>query len=264
MRGRHRAVAAAALAVVVIALVALAAMLAEIKLRSGLPWRELADDWRRFGYGRSGVLLVANAGMRGLAACTGHADRAVYRDDATIERLAPGASELRRRWLDVRREARAVRLARGRDVHGIFDLADRWDVALLKPHGGDYTALARAAMPVTCRALAAMGVEMAILSRLAPGARLPTHIGPAYSFLRYHLCLEGDGRAELVVDGERYRWREGEHVVFDETRPHSATNDSPAARLVLFADVLRPIGVRGLDSLVRATARATAGWHGWR
>ncbi len=43
----------------------------------------------------------------------------------------------------------------------------------------------------------------------------------------------------IDVDGERYSWRDGESVVFDETYIHYAENKTVRNRIIFFADVER-------------------------
>ncbi len=69
------------------------------------------------------------------------------------------------------------------------------------------------------------------------------HRDPYAGSLRYHLGLitPNDDRCFIDVDGERYSWRDGESVVFDETiftMPKIAPNDNV---LSFFADVERPL-----------------------
>ena len=45
----------------------------------------------------------------------------------------------------------------------------------------------------------------------------------------------------VQIDGERYFWRDGEGVIFDETYMHWAENRSEGNRIVLFCDVERPL-----------------------
>ena len=46
------------------------------------------------------------------------------------------------------------------------------------------------------------------------------------------------------MDGERYSWRDGEGVMFDETYLHYAENQSGQNRLILFCDIERPMRYR--------------------
>jgi hypothetical protein len=249
-----------------VCVVGCALLLLEAKHRSKLPWDRLLDGYRRFGWPQSAGCVVTNAGLRLWARATGHVDRAVYDTDTQIAAIAPAAAHLRNRWRDVRREALrllAIDCARAEHVHPSFALTgDLWELAVLKRHGRPFTPRARALMPATCALLARMDAEMALLSRLAPGTVIQTHCGPSYAFLRYHLCLVSDGRASITVGDVRYEWAEGHHVVFDETLPHSARNDSPDVhRLVLFVDLPRPL--LGLPALLPVACRLTADMHRW-
>ena len=68
-------------------------------------------------------------------------------------------------------------------------------------------------------------------------------------------------RCAIWVDGERYSWRDGQAVVFDETFMHWAENKTDTTRLILFCDVERPLRSRSIATLnhwIKATAiRAT-------
>lgn len=238
-------------------------VLMEARHRTGLPVRDLARDWRHLGWPRAAVLACSNLALRFWAAFDTFPQRPVYRTDREIEAIAPGAAGLKRCWTVVAGEAHAARFSRAQSAHAACQITnDAWDMFMLKRHGEAYDERARRLMPLTCRMLERMGVEMALLSRFAPGTTLPTHTGPSFAVLRYHLCLEGDGRAWIQVGDQRYHWRPGEHVIFDETVPHSAHNPADARpRLVLFADVVRPLA--GLAPLLRAAETATAGLHGW-
>ena len=86
-------------------------------------------------------------------------------------------------------------------------------------------------------------VKAAMFAELPPGGKLNAHRDPYAGSLRYHLGLvtPNDDRCSIDVDGERYSWRDGESVVFDETYIHSARNDTESNRIILFCDVERPL-----------------------
>jgi beta-hydroxylase len=101
--------------------------------------------------------------------------------------------------------------------------------------------------PRTVALLAAIpSVNAAMFALLPPGGKLGAHRDPYAGSLRYHLGLvtPNDERCAIVVDGERYHWRDGEAAVFDETYIHSAENRTDVARLILFCDVARPLTSR--------------------
>ncbi len=54
-------------------------------------------------------------------------------------------------------------------------------------------------------------------------------------------------RCFIDVDGERYSWRDGESVVFDETYIHYAENGTSQNRIIFFADVERPLKSRWMQ-----------------
>ncbi len=85
-------------------------------------------------------------------------------------------------------------------------------------------------------------VTTCMVSILEPGMELRPHHGPFKGILRYHLGLViPEGEIGIMVGGETYRWREGEGVVFDDTYLHSAWNRTSERRIVLFADIIRPL-----------------------
>ena len=80
-----------------------------------------------------------------------------------------------------------------------------------------------------------------MFSILEPGKHIPRHIGFFKGVLRYHLALEvpDEGECYILVGGEKYSWKEGEDVLFDDTYLHEVWNKSSKQRVVLFCDVLR-------------------------
>jgi beta-hydroxylase len=98
--------------------------------------------------------------------------------------------------------------------------------------------------PVTTALLREIpSVKAAMFAALPPGARLVRHRDPYAGSLRYHLGLStpNDDGCYIDVDGERYSWRDGEAVVFDETYLHYAENTTGQNRIILFCDVERPM-----------------------
>lgn len=97
--------------------------------------------------------------------------------------------------------------------------------------------------PETARLLRTIpGMKTAFFSILAPGARLPIHRGPYKGVLRLHLALlipEPD-RCGIRVGSDVRRWEEGKVLIFDDTFPHEAWNDTDRHRVVLFVDLMRP------------------------
>jgi len=100
-------------------------------------------------------------------------------------------------------------------------------------------------------------VKAAMFASLPPGARLVRHRDPYAGSLRYHLGLitPNSERCYIVVDGERYFWRDGEAVMFDETFIHHAENTTDQQRVILFCDVERPLSSRVVAAANRWFAR---------
>ncbi len=86
-------------------------------------------------------------------------------------------------------------------------------------------------------------VSAAMYATLPPGAVLNPHKDPYAGSMRYHLGLvtPNDDGCYIDVDGQRYSWRDGEGVIFDETYIHTAENRTGVERLILFCDVARPM-----------------------
>jgi beta-hydroxylase len=59
----------------------------------------------------------------------------------------------------------------------------------------------------------------------------------------------------IVVDGQPYHWRDGEAVIFDETYIHTAENKTDQPRIIMFADVERPLRNRVVTALNRFVIR---------
>ena len=87
-------------------------------------------------------------------------------------------------------------------------------------------------------------VSMAMFSIIDGGKHIPPHIGFFKSVLRYHLAMIiPEGECYILVNGEKYSWTEGDHVLFDDTYKHEVWNKSDGRRVVLFIDVLREKGL---------------------
>jgi aspartyl/asparaginyl beta-hydroxylase (cupin superfamily) len=103
------------------------------------------------------------------------------------------------------------------------------------------------------------GVYTAFFSVLEPQQHIKAHWGYWKGFVRYHLGVvipdnnrdrkcwirinpqaqARSGDREAIAQGEKYYWREGEAVLFDDTFLHEAANESDQVRVVLFLDVAR-------------------------
>jgi aspartyl/asparaginyl beta-hydroxylase (cupin superfamily) len=100
------------------------------------------------------------------------------------------------------------------------------------------------ACPETAAAVARIpGMKTALFSILSAGKHIPAHRGPYKGLLRCHLGLlvpEPDA-CRIRVGDQVAGWREGQVLIFDDTREHEVWNDADRARVVLFIDFLRPM-----------------------
>jgi len=99
-------------------------------------------------------------------------------------------------------------------------------------------------------------VKAAMFAELPPGGKLNMHRDPFAGSLRYHLGLvtPNSDRCFIEVDGQRYSWRDGEGVMFDETFIHWAKNDADSNRIILFCDIERPMRYRWAQAINRFLA----------
>ncbi|HEY1393641.1 MAG TPA: aspartyl/asparaginyl beta-hydroxylase domain-containing protein, partial [Methylibium sp.] len=116
----------------------------------------------------------------------------------------------------------------------------------------------RALCPRTVELLAGIpSVKAAMFASLPPGSRLVRHRDPYAGSLRYHLGLTtpNSDACYIEVDGQRYFWRDGEAVMFDETFIHYAENTTDQQRVILFCDVERPLYLAPMRWFNRLFAR---------
>jgi len=84
----------------------------------------------------------------------------------------------------------------------------------------------------------------AYFSVLGPRKMLMPHRGPWSGILRMHMGIDiptDGGGCLLSLEGDEYRWQNGEVVVFDDTYEHFAANLTDSPRVVLFMDYVRPM-----------------------
>jgi beta-hydroxylase len=212
------------------------------------PWRQMTDHSTFFA--PLNVLLYA---------CS----RVSARPYAPIAAF-PELELLRERWPEIRaealalREAQRIRASERYDDVGFNSFFRRgWKRFYLKWYDEAHPS-ASALCPRTTELLRAIpSVKAAMFAELPPGGQLRKHRDPYAGSLRYHLGLvtPGDDRCYIEVDGQRYSWRDGEAVMFDETFIHRAENATDTNRIILFCDVERPLKYRWVQALNRWFAR---------
>ena len=116
----------------------------------------------------------------------------------------------------------------------------------------DYMPSAIAQCPKTVDILKqTSSIKAAMFASLPSGSTLNRHRDPYAGSLRYHLGLvtPNDDQCYILVDGNRHVWRDGNEVLFDETFIHEAHNNTDQQRIILFADVHRPMRFAWADKL---------------
>jgi beta-hydroxylase len=176
----------------------------------------------------------------------------------------PEMSPLIENWRQIRDEAARlndegfIRAAAGYTDMGFNSFfRTGWKRFYLKWYGVDLPSAQRMCPRTTELLKSIPGVKGAMFASLPPGARLVRHRDPYAGSLRFHLGLitPNSDQCYLVVDGERYFWRDGEAMMFDETYIHHAENTTQLPRVILFCDVERPLSSGVVAALNRWFAR---------
>jgi len=172
----------------------------------------------------------------------------------------PELQVLQENWEEIRQEALNLfdegyikATAKHNDLafHSFFKTG--WKRFYLKWYG-DPLPSAQALCPKTVEMVNRIpSLNAVMFAMLPPGSKLGAHRDPFAGSLRYHLGLVTPNSDDcyIQVDGERYSWRDGEGVVFDETFIHSAHNNTAHNRIILFCDVERPLKWRAAQLINR-------------
>jgi ornithine lipid ester-linked acyl 2-hydroxylase len=159
---------------------------------------------------------------------------------------------LEAQWTTIRQELDAVlqqvdRLPNFQDIsadQASITQDDRWKTYFFYAYG--YKAENNCARcPQTTRLLEQIPeMKTAFFSILLPHKQIPEHRGPYKGLLRYHLALkvpQNDRACGIQVGDETRHWQEGKSLLFDDTFPHKAWNNTDEIRVILFLDVVRPM-----------------------
>ena len=136
-----------------------------------------------------------------------------------------------------------------------------WSKFYLKWYGYTHDS-AKKLCPNTVRILEKIpSVNDAMFTILPPNGQLTRHLDPIACSLRYHLGLDTPNSDDcfINIDEVTYSWRNGKALLFDETYPHYARNDSDQPRLILMCDVERPMNFigRGINLFFKGLMRMT-------
>lgn len=89
-------------------------------------------------------------------------------------------------------------------------------------------------------------IKSCVISILEPGIHIPMHVGYYKGILRYmiptHVPKERE-KVFLELNGIKYNWTEGKGVLWDDTFCHQVYNNSDENRIVVYMDIIRPLGI---------------------
>ncbi len=167
--------------------------------------------------------------------------------------------EIQNNWEVIREEVvnlyrqRYFELTKKPGSEAFYDIGFRtffkygWSKFYLKWYGYTHDS-AKKLCPNTVRILEQIpSINGAMFSILPVNGQLTRHLDPIACSLRYHLGLDTPNSDDcyINIDGVSYSWRNGKALLFDETYPHYARNDSDQYRLILMCDVERPMNFLG-------------------
>ena len=176
----------------------------------------------------------------------------------------PELAPLQENWETIRNEAlqlrhmQKIKAAEKNDDAGFNSFfKNGWKRFYLKWYDASHPSAERFC-PCTVALLKTIpSVKAAMFAELPPGGKLNMHRDPFAGSLRYHLGLDtpNSNQCFIEVDGQRYSWRDGQGVIFDETYIHWAENTSNEDRIILFCDVERPMRYRWAQAVNRFLGR---------
>jgi aspartyl/asparaginyl beta-hydroxylase (cupin superfamily) len=199
---------------------------------------------------------------------TGGAERPVFFD---VDQTCPALRGLDRGFPAIREEllgllAEKASIPRYHDldrmqtyISNTVDPDKDWKVFYLYAMG-EKPAENRAKCPRTAALLDEVpGLFQAFFSILDGGKSVPAHCGPYRGYLRYHLGLvvPGEDPPSIRIRDQHYTWEEGQSILFDDSWDHEVTNRAASDRVVLIADIRRPMPApldavnRGVEAAMR-------------
>jgi ornithine lipid ester-linked acyl 2-hydroxylase len=166
--------------------------------------------------------------------------------------LFPWVRKVEAEWMAVRRELDML-LVHREEIPNFQDISEKqkvltageqWKMFYLYAYG-EKAEENCARCPDTVKVLQHIpGMKTAMFSILAPKKHIPEHRGMYKGVLRYHLGLiipGPPGSCRIRVGNDIQTWAEGKSLIFDDSHPHEAWNDSDSYRVVLFIDFVRPV-----------------------
>jgi len=151
-------------------------------------------------------------------------------------------------WQDIRDEALALHkngyIAIKDDLPASsFYKDNRWTSFYLKLYDIDIPSAYELAPKTMALIDQVPSMNLALFACLNPGKKINNHHDPFAYTIRYSLGLStpNSDKSGIVVNGDDYKWADGESIIFDETFMHYAYNDSDEPRIILMTDIDRPL-----------------------
>jgi len=151
-------------------------------------------------------------------------------------------------WQDIRDEALALHkngyIAIKDDLPASsFYKDNRWTSFYLKLYDSDIPSAYELAPKTMALIDQVPSMNLALFACLNPGKKINNHHDPFAYTVRYSLGLStpNSDKSGIVVNGDDYKWADGESIIFDETFMHHAYNDSDEPRIILMTDIDRPL-----------------------
>jgi len=86
-------------------------------------------------------------------------------------------------------------------------------------------------------------IKNVLISILDENTTIPIHTGYYKGIMRFMLALKVPKEREkcyLCVNGDKYSWKEGETILWDDNFPHKVFNKTSEQRVVIYMDLERP------------------------
>jgi len=159
--------------------------------------------------------------------------------------------QLEKNWLIIRRELEHIltyqnNLPSLQDIQReqyILNQDNQWRTFFLYGFGIKATLNCELCPQTTALLESIPCMTTAFFSVLSPRKHIPAHRGIYKGLIRCHLGLIIPGNphdCSMRIENNFIYWKEGEAIVFDDTREHEVWNNTDQTRVVLLLDVIRP------------------------
>ena len=120
-----------------------------------------------------------------------------------------------------------------------IDTHTGWKTLPLKLEG-KLTSIGKLHCPVTCSLIGLPNIRNATISILDGKRHIPIHAGYFKGYIRYLFCViePKDNYSFIYINKEKYIFREGEGILWDDLFPHEVYNLANNYRVCIYLDIL--------------------------